>query len=141
MITDRLYSLAEEEGIEVYCGVNLPITKSVSIHEGEQYYIGIDDSVMQSAADERVHLAHEIGHCQTGAFYSVYAAIDNRRWCENKANAWAIKKLIPKSKLKRILTARNGDISIWELAEHFTVTEDFMRIAIDYYRQFEIFDN
>ena len=95
-------------------------------------FIGIDDKVMQTRAEERVHLAHELGHCMTGAFYSLYSPIDNRGYVERKANVYAIKKLINEDELKKIIKKYN-DISVWELAEHFEVTEDFMRMALEYY--------
>ena len=70
MISDKLYLEAEQSGITVLCGAELSLTKSVSVElpDGEMF-IGIDDSVMRSRAEERVHLAHEIGHCVTGAMY------------------------------------------------------------------------
>lgn len=71
MISDKLYLEAEQNGITVICGAKLPLTKSVSVKDGEDMYIGIDDSAMETHADERTHLAHEIGHCMTGAFYSI----------------------------------------------------------------------
>ena len=68
MITDKLYLEAEESGITVLCGAELPLTKSLSaeLPDGEMF-IGIDDSAMSTRAEERVHLAHELGHCVTGS--------------------------------------------------------------------------
>lgn len=45
MISDKLYLEAEQNGITVICGAKLPLTKSVSVKDGEDMYIGIDDSV------------------------------------------------------------------------------------------------
>lgn len=134
MISDKLYLEAEQSGITVLCGAELPLTKSVSLAlpDGE-LFIGIDDSAMRTRAEERVHLAHELGHCVTGAMYSIRCPIFTRGRCERIANAYAIKKLVDEDELRRIIDERDGDISIWELSECFDVTEDFMRKAVKFY--------
>ncbi len=133
MTSDKLYLEAERAGVIVDCSVKLPESKSMSLDIDSNLFIGIDDRIMQSRAEERVHLAHELGHCMTGAFYSLYSPIDNRGYCERKANDYAIKKLIDEDELRKIIKEYNGEIGIWELAEHFDVTEDFMRKAVEYY--------
>lgn len=134
MITDKLYLEAEESGITVLCGAELPLTKSLSaaLPDGEMF-IGIDDSAMSTRAEERVHLAHELGHCITGAMYNYRCPIKTRGRCERIADAYAIKKLVDEDELRRIIKERDGDISIWELSEHFDVTEDFMKMAVEFY--------
>lgn len=134
MISDKLYLEAEATGITVLCGADLPLTKSVSIaFQNGEMFIGIDDSAMRTRADERVHLAHELGHCVTGAMYSIRCPIFTRGRCERIANAYAIKKLVDEDELRQIIDERCGDISIWELSEHFDVTEDFMKKAVEFY--------
>ncbi len=133
MISDKLYTEAEKAGIMVYCGKGLQNTKSLSVQSDGDMFIGIDDTAMHTSAEERVHLAHELGHCMTGAFYSMYSPIDNRGYCERKANEYAIKKLVNEDELRKIIKSYNGEIGIWELAEHFDVTEDFMKKAVRYY--------
>ncbi len=133
MRTDELYIRAEQCGISVICDVPLPETKSISADIGGELYIGIDSRVMETSAEERVHLAHELGHCETGAFYSMYSPIDNRQWCENKANKKAYELLISRSELASLIKKSSGEIGMWELAEHFDVTEEFMRKAVECY--------
>ena len=134
MISDKLYLEAEQSGITVLCGAELPLTKSVSLALPDgAMFIGIDDSVMQSRAEERVHLAHELGHCVTGAMYNIRCPIMPRQRYERIADAYAIKKLVAEDELRRVIDEREGDISVWELSEWFDVTEDFMRKAIGFY--------
>nr|DAQ85470.1 MAG TPA: IrrE protein [Caudoviricetes sp.] len=134
MISDKLYLEAEQSGITVLCGAELPLTKSVSLALPDgAMFIGIDDSVMQSRAEERVHLAHELGHCVTGAMYNIRCPIMPRQRYERIADAYAIKKLVDEDELRRVIDEREGDISVWELSEWFDVTEDFMRKAIGFY--------
>ena len=134
MISDKLYLEAEQSGITVLCGAELPLTKSVSLAlpDGEMF-IGIDDSAMRTRADERVHLAHELGHCVTGAMYNIRCPVKTRGRCERIADAYAIKKLVDEDELGRVIDEREGDISVWELSEWFDVTEDFMRKAVEFY--------
>ena len=103
---------------------------SVMDEEG-RCFIGMDESVRDGDIQERVHLGHEIGHCVTGSFYNIHAAIDSRQRHENKANKWAIHALIPVEELDDAVA--EGCTDVWELAERFRVTEDFMKKAVCWY--------
>lgn len=129
--TTELYSFAEEKGICVYCA-DLPKTKSVSLLSSSgNCYIGIDPFEIETEAEERVHLAHEIGHCEKGAFYNIYSELDVRARHELRADRWAIKKLIPFDEFMTAL--KSGTTEVWELADYFNVTEDFILKAVEYY--------
>lgn len=126
-----LYKLAEQRNIAVI-ETSLPETGSLSIMTDDcACYIGIDQSVMDGDALELVHLGHEIGHCETGSFYSIHTAVDSRQRHENKADKWAVNKLIPVDDLDNAVA--EGCTELWELAERFGVTEQFMRKAVCYY--------
>lgn len=126
-----LYKLADQRNIAVI-ETSLPETGSLSLMTDDgACYIGIDQSVMDGDALELVHLGHEIGHCETGSFYSIHTAVDCRQRHENKADKWAVKKLIPVNDLDNAVA--DGCTEIWELAERFGVTEQFMRKAVCYY--------
>jgi len=126
-----LYKLADQRNIAVI-ETSLPETGSLSLMTDDgACYIGIDQSVMDGDALELVHLGHEIGHCETGSFYSIHTAVDCRQRHENKADKWAVKKLIPVDDLDNAVA--DGCTEIWELAERFGVTEQFMRKAVCYY--------
>ena len=131
MEVTALYDFARQENIEV---LSFPMEEngSMSIRmEDGQCVIGMDASVRDGNIQERVHLGHEIGHCVTGSFYSIHTAVDCRQRHENRADKWAIQKLIPVEALDDALA--NGCSEVWELAEHFGVTEDFVRKAVCYY--------
>ncbi len=126
-----LYQYAEKQNIEVLA-FPLPETSSMSIMaDSGDCYIGIDESKRDGEAVERVHLAHELGHCMTGAFYNRHSNADLRQRHENKADKWAIRKLIPLDKLDAAIA--DGYTEVWDLAEHFGVTEDFIRKAVCFY--------
>lgn len=132
METNRLYKLAEKNNIKV-CSFHLPVTQAVALQSEDGYFIGIDTDILTSECKERVCLAHEIGHCTTSSFYSASTPMPVREKCEKKAEKWAITNLIPITKLKTAI--KNGTTSINELAQHFSVTENFMEKAIKFYSE------
>ena len=128
----NLYDLAAEDGIPVYW---------FNLEQAESLYVKAPPGTcaisnyprhMASVTEEKVKLAHELGHCETGSFYNRWAMLDVRQKHENRADKWAIRKLVPESDLDRAL--RDGHTELWDLAEQFGVTEDFMQKAVWYYR-------
>jgi hypothetical protein len=131
MLIQDLYALAEQQNIEV---LSYPMTENQSMSvmtEDGRCFVGMDESVRDGGVQERVHLGHELGHCITGSFYNIYAAIDYRQRHENRANKWAIQTLIPVEELDDAIA--EGCTEIWELAERFQVTEAFVRKAVCFY--------
>ena len=128
----NLYDLAAEDGIPVYW-FNLEQAESLSFNAPDgTCAIAMDPWHLVSVTEEKVKLAHELGHCETGSFYNRWAMLDVRQKHENRADKWAIRKLVPESDLDRAL--RDGHTELWDLAEQFGVTEDFMQKAVWYYR-------
>lgn len=126
-----LYDLARQQNIEV---LTFPMAHSGSMSvmtEDGDCYVGMDPGVQDGGVRERVHLAHELGHCVTGSFYNIYAAVDHRRRHENRADKWAVQKLIPVQALDEAVA--EGCTEYWALAEKFGVTEDFIRKAVCLY--------
>lgn len=129
MKTDTLYKLAAKNNIEIEF-FRLPLTKSVCVAVGGNDYIGLDSEKL-SRADEKVCLAHELGHCQTGGLYNMYSPLDIREKHEKRADRWAIIKLVPKRKLLEAVKKGDSDVSV--LADRFGVTNEFMQKALNYY--------
>lgn len=126
-----LFRIAEEKDIPVI-PFQLPETGSLCVQtETGNCFIGIDENLLETESDKKIHLGHELGHCVTGSFYNRYATCDIRQKHENRANRWAIEKIIPENELDNAVV--DGYTSIFELAEHFEVTEDFMRMAVCWY--------
>lgn len=132
MKTDSLYKIANKNNIRIDF-FPLEKTKSVFIMMDDRGFIGIDNSAASRSADEKVCLAHELGHYQTGSLYNMYSPLDIREKHEKRADRWAISKLVPKNKLTAAIKGGNCDIP--SLADYFGVTEDFMTKAIKYYRE------
>lgn len=129
---DDLYRYADEHGIDVdWVPMRRASSLSVPLPDGSTA-IALDLWRIDSVADHTVKLAHEIGHCETGAFYNMYAPLDIRQQHENRADKWAITQLVPKDELDLAVAA--GHTEIWDLAELFNVTEPFMRKATWWYQ-------
>lgn len=91
-------------------------------------FIAIDPDKLTGEADERTKLSHELGHCVTGSFYNCYSRFDCRRRHENRADKWAVRYLVPVEDLDDAVAT--GCTELWELAEHFGVTEAFIKKAV-----------
>ena len=127
----NLHEFAKQQNIEVL-SYPMPENGSMSVMlEDGKCVIGMDESVLDGGIQERVHLSHELGHCVTGSFYNIYAAVDHRQRHENRANKWAIQALVPVEELDNAIA--EGCTEVWELAERFQVTKDFIRRAVCFY--------
>ena len=130
MTLQALYNYADRRHIPVI-SYPMPRISSMSVmDEKGQCYIGIDPHI--HSCEEKVKLAHEIGHCATGAFYNRYSPFGIREKCEHRATVWAIKKLIRRDELNEAVD--RGITTPWDLAEHFDVPEWFIVKAIKYYK-------
>lgn len=126
-----LYRLAEAEGIETDC-FELRKRDSLSfMDEDGSCYIAIDPFRLEGEIDEKLKLAHELGHCMTGSFYNQFATVEHRQKHENQADKWAIQRLVSKDALADAVAG--GNTTLWQLAEYFEVSEVFIRKAICLY--------
>lgn len=122
----ELYDLAAENNIQIdHRRIKTMIAFSIP---GS---IAIDLSQLQTLAETKVCLSHELGHEFKNAFYNLRNTFETRERQEERANRWAIHNLLPVSDLK--CAVESGITEVWELAEHFDVTEDFIRDALRLY--------
>lgn len=128
---DSLIEYANSEQIPIYYG-QLPHAQSLSIYSNEKCYIAIDPMEIKSAADGKVKLAHELGHCETCSFYSRSSPADVLERHEHRADKWAVHHLIPLEEYEEAIS--KGYTEVWQLAEYFDVTEEFIRRTDYLYR-------
>ena len=127
----EFYHIANQENIVVdHFALSKREALSIMDLDGE-CFIAIDPQRISSETDERNKLAHELGHCITGSFYNPYSDYDCRQYHENRADKWAIQHLIPVEDLDDAVAS--GCTEIWDLAERFGVTEEFVRKTVCYY--------
>lgn len=126
-----LYDVLQKNGVLVldYSQKN---SKAITIRNSSGYGIFLDTDRMETAAEEVSVLAHEYGHCATGATHAVCSPLDLIEKHEYKADKWAAHYLIPLDKLRQAV--EEGYTEPWELAERLNVTEDFIRRAVYIYQ-------
>lgn len=74
----NLFHAAQKAGITVeYC--RIPLNASLSVQDEGGDFVLMDYGLLKDETNERVHLAHEIGHCIKGAFYNAYAAMTSAK--------------------------------------------------------------
>lgn len=132
METSRLYKIAEGKDINISFA-DVPKCRAFCINLGGKKYIAVDKRVAPESNEERVILAHELGHLETESLYSPDTPPLFRRRFENRADHWAITLLVPLPCLREAV--KSGNESVSALAEHFSVTEEFMQKAIKYYTE------
>lgn len=120
---EKLYQIANEEHI---CIDYHPMKKLSAFSLSRT--IVIDPSKIRSRRKLKECLAHEIGHHKRNAFYKISSSLETKEWQEERATRWAVQELIPAQDLKEAL--RQGYTEIWQLAEYFDVSEEFMSEAV-----------
>ena len=128
----ELYAFAEAQSYDLYWirSGDARIC-SMSVTDGTHCAIMMDPSKLLTEAEQRRTLAHELGHCVTGSFYNRYAKLDLRQKHENRADKWAIDRLVPADALAQAVAS--GHTELWDLAEYFDVPEEFMKKALCWY--------
>ncbi len=133
---EELAQLAYDNGIYIdeSCPADI-VSMSVRFPNGRKI-IGLSaedpDETSEPAHTRLECLAHELGHCITDNFYIGYSPLELRAKHERRADAWAISKLIPFDELCKAV--RSGCRTVWELAEYFNVSGEFITKAVDFYK-------
>jgi len=125
----RLYAEADSKGIEVYYFPMRSLT-AISTPDGT---IAMDVDKISTRSEETVLLGHELGHCETGCFYTLNTPLAIWGRCEERANRWAFRRLVPIDELRLALSA--GITELHDLAEYFEVTPAFLEKAFRYYHE------
>lgn len=126
-----LYAQARQENITIdRCSLRKREAFSFMDEDGD-CYIAMDPARISGEADERSKLSHEMGHCVTGSFYNQWSTFDLRQRHENRADKWAVMRLVTLEDLDDAVA--NGVTDLWELAEFFGITEDLMKKAVCWY--------
>lgn len=131
MNLNKLYDLIEELNITVD-NFQMENAKALCVLcDDGNGYIAIDDRKVKTSIEEKTILAHEAGHCATGAFYNRYSKFDVIGKHEYRADKWAANQLIPFDDLIDFL--KRGAENLYEVAEHFGITEEFAERACKIY--------
>lgn len=126
-----LYNELNGAGVRFYHW-NMGEDRAATIELGGRYGVFMDFGNIHSSAEELVAVAHEGGHISTGATHRVDSPYDLVEKHEFKADKWAIGKLVPEEELNAAMAG--GCTELWQLAERFGVTEEFMKKAVCWYQ-------
>ena len=132
MVLNDLYTKAKELDIAIYDRKLTHSTSFSHMDNGLNCYVALDYSRIHTSAEEKTILGHEVAHCVTGSFYNRYSPFDVRQKHENRATRREVLELIPIDEL--VTALRDPWHSVYDLSERFGVTEDFMRKALEIYR-------
>lgn len=125
--TAALYDLADRRGYTVDC---FQIHRdALSIQDGGDCYIALRPDLRGCA--EKEALAHELGHCEYGGFYTQTTPYDIRERHERRADKWAFMKLLPPVWVRSCID--HGICAVWRIAEEADVSCDFAGKALGYY--------
>ena len=128
MEIDDLERMAQEHHHDI---TSLRLTESLAFSIEDslgQCHIALSNELTE--ANRMVQLAHELGHCEYAGFYNYYSPYEVRSRSENRANRWAFLKVIP---LHEIQAALQENDNLWDLADHFNVTPEFMEKGLKFY--------
>lgn len=89
-----------------------------------------------TSAEKLSIVSEEIGHYKTSSGDILNQSILSNIKQESLARKWAYEKVIPIDEIKK--AAANDIIEIYDLAEHFEVTEEFMRECLRHYKLLDI---
>ena len=108
-------------------------TDAATLEMEGRYAIFLDFDQFPTVADYTAALAHEMGHCATGATHKVSSPYDLVSRHEYRANRWAYERYLPFSHLQSLMA--QGYTEPWQLAEITDLPESLIRQAITYYTQ------
>lgn len=133
---NNLYQWLDEKGVFLF-DRQLPFSNdkskavTVRLNADGTWGIFFDRGRMDNTAEEYSAALHEGGHYATGTTHQTSSPYDLVEKHEYKADKWAVQHAFSAEELDEAVAS--GHTEIWQLAEHFGVTEELMRKAVCYY--------
>ncbi|MCL2636927.1 MAG: hypothetical protein FWD48_01015 [Oscillospiraceae bacterium] len=101
--------------------------------------IGLDKRQFETSAELKSVLLHEQGHCETHTFYNASTSPLMRGKLERRADRYVTENKITKYDIVKA-NKREGLTEIWEFAEHFGVTVEYMKRIMNIHFQMEFME-
>ena len=95
------------------------------------FAVFLDIQNLKGMADLKGKLAHECGHCATGALHKATSPFTLIEKNEHKANRWMFERYFPPEGFATAFSA--GYTTAWELAEWFDMPQSTVEKALQYY--------
>lgn len=119
---------AQKAGVYVY---GIGFAPAATLEVNGKFAVFFDPARVQTTAALKACLAHECGHCATGATHVTASPWDIIAKHEYKANRWAIEAFLPYDALCRAMAG--GCREAWQLAEYFDLPQEFIERALNHY--------
>lgn len=89
----------------------------------DDYAIFFNETFFDTESERYIALAHEKGHCDSGALYNIDTSLMTRRWCERRAWRWTILNQLPLDELMGAFEAcrTSEGVSIHDLADYLDI--------------------
>lgn len=129
MDTLNLYKIVDNEKIEVE-NFKWTNVKARIFEYNNNYYIGLDNSQIETSIEEKEIIAEELGHYFCNALYYLNSDKELKNKCELRAKKWAYSVLVPLQKLKEKITQ---GLDLYDLADYFDVDIKYMIDCINFY--------
>lgn len=131
----ELYGYAEQKGI-VVVDWKIDQKRACAIKMGRKYHILMNDRLIDGEREERVVLAHELGHCRSDRMYYLQDYCNplyrlNIAKAERKAKNEACRLLVSPDELKKAL--RENDTE-YAAAESLDIDLFTFRDVVEYYQ-------
>jgi len=132
MNLNRLYTIADNENIDIY-DWHIENCNGIYLNYDKINAIALNYDKLGTYIDEKCTLAEELGHYYMDATYN-YHSIDNvlKSKQEYRAKKWSYTVLVPFEKLKSAI--KNGLYEVYQLADYFEVTCEYMQNAVQFYQ-------
>lgn len=133
---DCLYRWLKDKGVFLF-DQNLPFSSkdskaiTIKLKDSDVWGIFIDKEQLKTYAEEKTAMLHESGHYATGTTHEVCSPYDLVAKHEYEANKWAIQHALSEDELDHAVA--EGHTELWDLAEYFNVTEEFMKKIVCWY--------
>jgi Zn-dependent peptidase ImmA (M78 family) len=123
---EDIIEILENENIQLEW-LNLNHFLGIYVRIDNQDIIVINNR-LKTLKEIKLSLTHELGHYFTGTIYFYNMDKYYIAKCEYKALKWASMFLMPKDKIVEAIN--KGITEVWELAEHFEVSEELVRFRL-----------
>lgn len=128
----EIYEALDEQDARLFV-YHIGFSRAATIELDGQYAVFFDPNHVRSTAALKECLAHECGHCATGATHHLSSQWDLISRHEYKANRWAFERFLPFDQLREAI--QGGLREPWQLAEFYDFPQTFIENALHYYTQ------
>ena len=126
----NVYKKINDIGVKLFF-YDIPQVKAATIEINNKYGIFLNYKEIEDADDEFLVLAHEYGHCASGATHKITSKFETISRHEYRADRKSIIDFLPIEKIQQAI--RYGCQTKYEFATFLGVPEDFVIKAFKHY--------